>query len=51
MSIVEIITLARSIARTMRDGIAKACRYLRSLNFPVEFACWALRGCGSWELV
>jgi hypothetical protein len=44
MTITEIIALARSIARTMRDGIARACRYLQSLKLPAEFAAWALRG-------
>jgi hypothetical protein len=51
MSIVEIIALARRMARELRDGMAKAARYLRSLGLPLEFAAWALRGCGSWELV
>jgi hypothetical protein len=44
MSIREIVELARRIARECRDGIARACSYLKSLNLPVEFACWALRG-------
>ena len=44
MTITEIIDLARQIARTMSNGIARACHYLRSLNLPPEFACWALRG-------
>ena len=44
MSISEIVSMARSIARTLRNGLQRACRYLQSLNLPAEFACWALRG-------
>jgi hypothetical protein len=44
MSISEIITLARRIARECVNGLTRAAHYLRSLNLPVEFACWALRG-------
>ena len=44
MTLTQIIALAREMVRTMRDGLARACHYLRSLNLPAEFACWALRG-------
>ena len=44
MTLTEIISMARSIARTMRNGLQRACHYLKSLNLPAEFACWALRG-------
>jgi hypothetical protein len=44
MSIAEIIALARRIARECVNGLTRAAHYLRSLNLPVEFACWALRG-------
>jgi hypothetical protein len=44
MTITEIISLARRIARECVNGLKRACSYLRSLNLPVEFACWALRG-------
>jgi hypothetical protein len=44
MSIREIVELARKIARECVNGFTRACHYLKSLNLPVEFACWALRG-------
>lgn len=44
MTLTQIIALAREMVRTMRDGLVRACHYLRSLNLPAEFACWALRG-------
>jgi hypothetical protein len=44
MTIIEIIELARNMVREMRDGLVRACRYLKSLNLPAEFAAWALRG-------
>jgi len=44
MTLAQIIALARQMARTMRNGLARACHYLQSLNLPAEFACWALRG-------
>jgi hypothetical protein len=44
MSIAEIIALARRIARECTNGLTRACHYLKSLNLPVEFACWALLG-------
>ncbi len=44
MTLTDIIALARQIARTMRNGLQRACHYLKSLNLPAEFACWALRG-------
>jgi hypothetical protein len=44
MTISEIIALAREMMRTMRDGLKRACHYLKSLGLPPEFACWALRG-------
>jgi hypothetical protein len=44
MTISEIIALAREMMRTMRDGLKRACHYLKSLGLPAEFAAWALRG-------
>jgi len=44
MTISQIIELARQMVRTMRNGLTRACHYLKSLNLPAEFACWALRG-------
>jgi hypothetical protein len=44
MTIVQIIELARRMARELRDGFKRAIRYLQSLNLPAEFTCWALRG-------
>jgi len=44
MTIAEIVSLAREMARTLRNGIKRACHYLQSLRLPAEFACWALRG-------
>lgn len=44
MTITEIIALARRMVRELRDGLRHACHYLKSLNLPAEFACWALRG-------
>ncbi len=44
MTLTEIISMARSMAKTLRNGLQRACSYLKSLNLPAEFACWALRG-------
>jgi hypothetical protein len=44
MTITEIISLARAMVRQCVNGLKRAAHYLRSLNLPVEFACWALRG-------
>jgi hypothetical protein len=44
MTINEIISLARRIARECVNGLTRACHYLKSLNLPVEFAAWCLRG-------
>jgi len=42
MSSAEIITLARRIARELRDGFVRAARYLRGLGWTCEMACAAL---------
>jgi hypothetical protein len=44
MTLVQIIELARRMVRELRDGLARACHFLKSLNWPAEFAAWALRG-------
>jgi hypothetical protein len=44
MTILEIISLARLIARECVNGLTRAAHYLRSLNLPVEFAVWCLLG-------
>ncbi len=43
MTLTEIISMARSIARTLRNGLQRAAHYLRSLGLPLEFSLWALR--------
>jgi hypothetical protein len=44
MTLSQIVQLARSMMAELRNGLQRACRYLQSLNFPPEFAVWALRG-------
>jgi hypothetical protein len=44
MSITEIISLARRIARECVNGLKRAAHYLRALNLPIEMARWALLG-------
>jgi len=44
MTLYQIVTLARSMMATLRNGIARACHYLASLGLPAEFASWALLG-------
>lgn len=40
----EIIQLALNMARTLRDGLRRAFRYLRSLGFSAQQQCEALAG-------
>ena len=42
MTILEIVSLARRMMLELRNGLAKAAHYLKSLNLSPEFACWAL---------
>ena len=42
MTILQIIELARRMVRELRDGLRRACRYLKGLGLPAEFAAWAL---------
>jgi hypothetical protein len=42
MSLIEIIALARRMVRELKDGLRRACSYLKGLGLPAEFAAWAL---------
>jgi hypothetical protein len=42
MTLAQIVTLARSMMATLRNGLRRACHYLASLGLPAEFASWAL---------
>lgn len=44
MTLAQILSLARQIRDTLRDGLNRAFRYLRALRIRAEVQCWALLG-------
>jgi len=44
MTIAQIVSLARSMMATLRNGCTRAIHYLRSLGLQTEFIRWALLG-------
>jgi hypothetical protein len=44
MTLAQIVTLARSMMATLRNGCMRAIHYLRQLGHADEFIRWALLG-------
>jgi len=44
MTLAQIVTLARSMMTSLRNGCTRAIHYLRSLGHGTEFIRWALLG-------
>jgi hypothetical protein len=40
----QIFELARRMVRELRDGLSRACHYLKSLGVSVAEACYVLLG-------
>jgi hypothetical protein len=44
MTLAQIVSLARSMMTTLRNGCTRAIHYLRSLGLQTEFIRWVLLG-------
>jgi hypothetical protein len=44
MTLAQIVSLARSMMTTLRNGCTRAIRFLRQLGHGTEFIRWALLG-------